>query len=80
MHLVNFANFQKNEGIDRLFMCFILSIMSLLLLPSSNLHILLKAVNMLPLVTGFVVALMNKCYICGYMVEIAELKNCDSFT
>lgn len=48
--------------------------MSLLLLPYSDLHILLKAVCML-LATWFVVALMNNCYVCGYyMVGMAEWK------
>ena len=49
--------------------------MSLLLLPYSDLHILLKAVCMLLLATWFVVALMNNCYVCGcYMVGMAEWK------
>lgn len=46
--------------------------MPLVLLPYSNLHTLLKAVCMLLLATQFVVSLMNNCYICGYMVGIAE--------
>lgn len=54
--------------------------MSLLLLPCSNLHILLKAVYMLFLATWFVVALMNKCCVYGYMVVIAEWKNGDPLT
>ena len=45
-----------------------------------NLYVLLKAVNMLFLVIWFIVALMNKCYVCCYMVGIAEWNSGDSFT
>lgn len=48
-------------------------------LPYSNLCILLKAVHIF-LDTWFVFALMNKCYACGYMVEIVERQNGDALT
>lgn len=48
--------------------------MSLLLLPYSYLYIPLKSVYMF-LATWFIVALINKCCVCDYMVVFAEWKN-----